>query len=473
VVNVVAQDTFEDFRKKSQTELDDFKKKSEKEFKDFRDKANAEYAEFMRIAWEEFRSFTGIPVPPSPEPVTPPVVEPDKKPTDDPLPYGEVIPVPQPVRPPQPIQPIYPDPQPGKQTLKFLFFNIPCIVNLEPNQKISLPNLSENRIADAWRQLSGSAYNAVINDCLTLREQLKIGDWGYLLLLKSLSETQYHSTASNEAVLLQMYILIQSGYKIRIAKTNNRLVLLIPFQQIVYEYAYLRIDGVIYHVMDNSSEDDVFFVFDQEFPQEQVFSLQMHELPAFPVAETPPKTFSSEHYPALKVSVSTNRYLIDFYNSYPLTSNWNLYAQASLSETVKRSLYPVLRNQIIGKSEQEAANMLLHFVQFAFRYKTDEEQFGYERPLFADETFYYPFSDCEDRAILYSVLVRELLGLEVVLLHYPGHLATAVHFNEAVQGDYLMIDGRKFLVCDPTYIGAPVGVTMDEYKQVKAKVVKI
>jgi hypothetical protein len=140
---------------------------------------------------------------------------------------------------------------------------------------------------------------------------------------------------------------------------------------------------------------------------------------------------------------------------------------------VKRSLYPVLRNQIVGKSEQDAANLLLNFVQFAFQYKIDEEQFGYERPLFADETFFYPFSDCEDRAILYSVLVRELLGLEVVLLHYPGHLATAVHFNEAVQGDYLMIDGRKFLVCDPTYIGAPIGITMEEYKQTQAKVVRI
>jgi hypothetical protein len=60
-----------------------------------------------------------------------------------------------------------------------------------------------------------------------------------------------------------------------------------------------------------------------------------------------------------------------------------------------------------------------------------------------------------------------------LLLHYPGHLATAVRFNGAVQGDYLMIDGKKFLVCDPTYIGAPIGMAMDGYKQVQAKVVRI
>jgi len=98
-------------------------------------------------------------------------------------------------------------------------------------------------------------------------------------------------------------------------------------------------------------------------------------------------------------------------------------------------------------------------VQYAFAYQTDTQQFGYERPFFGDETFFYPACDCEDRAILYSILVRELLGLEVVLLHYPQHLATAVHFNETIQGDYLMIDGKKFLICDPTFLGASVGMS--------------
>ena len=48
------------------------------------------------------------------------------------------------------------------------------------------------------------------------------------------------------------------------------------------------------------------------------------------------------------------------------------------------------------------------------------------------------------RAILYSVLVRELLELDVVLLHYPGHLATAVCLDTEVSGDYMMIGGRRY-----------------------------
>ena len=104
---------------------------------------------------------------------------------------------------------------------------------------------------------------------------------------------------------------------------------------------------------------------------------------------------------------------------------------------------------------------------------TDEEQFGGERPLFPDESLYYPYCDCEDRAILFSVLVRELVGLETVLLYYPGHLASAVRFETGVPGDYLLIDGRKYTVCDPTYINAGVGMTMPDYRDVTATVVRL
>jgi hypothetical protein len=64
------------------------------------------------------------------------------------------------------------------------------------------------------------------------------------------------------------------------------------------------------------------------------------------------------------------------------------------------------------------------------------------------------------------------MGLDVVLLHYPEHLATAVHFNEDVDGDYLMVEGEKYLICDPTFIGARIGMCMPDYKQVSPIVQK-
>ena len=129
------------------------------------------------------------------------------------------------------------------------------------------------------------------------------------------------------------------------------------------------------------------------------------------------------------------------------------------------------KNAIVGKSEQEAANILINFVQTAFTYGYDDKIWGGDRPFFADETIYYPYSDCEDRAILYSRLVRDLMGLDVVLLYYPGHLATAVHFKTDIPGDYLLVNGIRYLVCDPTFIGANIGRTMPDVSNDEAKVV--
>lgn len=148
-----------------------------------------------------------------------------------------------------------------------------------------------------------------------------------------------------------------------------------------------------------------------------------------------------------------------------------MYANTPLAKSVKETLYPSLRSAVHGKSQQEAANMLLNFVQTAFVYEYDDKVWGNDRAFFAEESLYYPYCDCEDRSILFSRLVRDLLGLKVVLVYYPGHLATAVHFTNHVTGDYILLNNQRFTVCDPTYIGAPIGATMPDMDNAGAKVI--
>lgn len=67
-----------------------------------------------------------------------------------------------------------------------------------------------------------------------------------------------------------------------------------------------------------------------------------------------------------------------------------------------------------------------------------------------------------------------MLGLDVVLLDYPKHIATAVCFPEGnVQGDYYEVDGKRYVVCDPTYIGASIGMTQPDYRTTKAKIIQL
>ncbi len=107
-------------------------------------------------------------------------------------------------------------------------------------------------------------------------------------------------------------------------------------------------------------------------------------------------------------------------------------------------------------------NFVLNFVQNAFAYETDQQQFGREKVMFAEETLFYRASDCEDRAILYSFLTKELFGVPVLGIKYPNHMATALYIP--LDGDKVRIRGREFVVADPTYINANIGEAMPQFK---------
>jgi hypothetical protein len=464
-------DKFDSIRNSMQQQFNQFANSKKQEYSDFRDKVNAAYAERMKVSWKTFQLRAAEPIPVRPEPPKP-VVKSDKEdvPTK-PVPIGKVV-KPVETESPQPFQPIARPEKEESPQYSFQFHHTPCDVHLQKTQRFILADASESSAAEAWKRMSANGFDVVADDCFRYKELLSLNDWGYIELTKTLA-CDFMGKGTNEAVLMQIYLLVQSGFKVRIARRDGQLVPLIPFSNLLYNYSCLLLDGEWYYLMDDEKNGGSYSVFTEKFKGEKTPSLSIQAEPQFAENLSSPKTFASRRYPNAAASVSTNKNLIEFYNSYPVTGQWDQYAKASLSRKIKRDLYPKLKQQISGKTEQEAANILLNFVQTAFDYQTDQEQFGYERPLFGDELFYYHYSDCEDRSILYSILVHDLLHLDVVMLLYPGHLATAVRFTENVSGYYFMVNGGKYVICDPTYIGAPVGDCMPQYIGTAAEIVMI
>jgi len=110
----------------------------------------------------------------------------------------------------------------------------------------------------------------------------------------------------------------------------------------------------------------------------------------------------------------------------------------------------------------EAINFVLHFVQKAFKYERDNAQFGREKVMFSTETLYYNKSDCEDRTILFAYLVKKLFHISVVGVQYSDHMSTALYIP--MRGDSVKVQRRKFVIADPTYINANIGMNMPKYK---------
>lgn len=456
-------------QEKARKEYEAFRQQAEQDYSDFRRRANEEYARFMENPWTAFETQPAEEIPKLPKPPTPVLAEPNSYPVPKPIPFdGKPLPS-LPVDQPEPVEPLTPTIHPDVPETIVRFYGTDMVFHFNSTQPLRMKDASEKSVSKLWKQLSGPEYDNMIAECLQNRAKLNLCDWGYIMMTEQVAET-YCGGHTNEAVVLHMYLLTQSGYQMRIGRAEDRLCVWMGSQEKIYHYRYFKIDNVNYYLFDKSLENKPFCVFDHAFPKEKLMSLEMMQ-PKLSIEESTPRTLAAKRYPMVKATVVVNKNLIDFYNSCPLSANWAVYSKASLSETAKDSLYPVLRKAIEGKTQAQAANILINFVQTGFDYATDQQQFGYERPLYPDESLYYQFCDCEDRSILFACLVRELMGLDVVLLDYPEHLSTAVCFTEDVEGDYLMLEGKKFVACDPTYIGANIGLSMPSMRKYNPAVV--
>lgn len=457
-------ETLEQYKQRMQKEMADFKKQKQDELDAFRKKANEEFAAFMKHKWEELQAFKGINPPKEPKPPVPTPVDPNSQPTEDPIPYQKLTPLPAVPELPQPILPeTLPLLPPISASVQFDFYGTQYSVKMHPDMKIHLDEISEAEASRVWLLLCDEKFDITIKNLLDIKKDLLLNDWGYIKLVRCFSKAVYGTTL-DDAALLQAYIFSQSGIDLRLVYAGQHLYTAIPFDEEIYRLQYLQINDLAYYLLDQT-DAETYKVFNKTYSGCKTPSIRISNTPLLEGNPTNSRVLTSVRYPEIRIKLNENKNLIEYYNDYPLTCKWNYYSQASLSEEAKEQVYPMLRSKINGLTESEAANVLINFVQTAFDYATDDEQFGYERPLFGDETFYYPFSDCEDRSILYSILVRDLLELDVVLLHFPGHLATAVHFSTDVRGDYLMVDGTKYVVCDPTYIGATIGMAMPDCKK--------
>ena len=468
--------SFDEYARQINEEFENYSKVKNSEFEEYRNRINEEFANFMEKNWPKYETAPAIPVPLEPTPPDPYIADPDMEAGKEQLPFAKIKPLPQekpkpePVLPPNPQTPLSPTPDIPK--LAFNYYGLECIVPFDPSLKFNLNNIDEQSVANVWKLLSSSKSVELIKSSVDYRESLGLSDWAYVRFIEKMAEAIYPSKV-NEATLLKFFLLTQSGYKVRIGRNNNQLVMLLPSDGHIYNYPYIPIDGSRYYIMNKNATGTHTYLYDRKFPKEQTFSLSMETLPDLPLKKTEYRHLESGYDRGISVDVCVNQNLIDFFNEYPLNDSWNLYAKASLSDYAKKQLYPKLLEAIENKTEKEAANILLRFVQKAFKYATDDQQFGEERPLFADESLYYPYNDCEDRSIFYSILVKDLLGLDVVMLYYPGHLATAVNFNSDVTGDFFLINDKKYIVCDPTYINSNIGMAMPSCKTINAEIIRI
>lgn len=454
-----------------------FSKHAKAEYEDYRAQCNAEYVKFLERAWKEYKVLPSIPRPK--DEVVPPTIMPRQ---DKNKKQAKEIPIENVVSPilslpqPKPISPIYENDKVEEKNFSFSYMGTTCEVRLPKDLNIRMSGCESCMIATIWKQLATNAMDNTIRDFLALRLKMQLCDWAYLNLIDTFAKA--FCGHGNEAVIMAAFIYSQSGYKMRLGRDCEKLYLLYGSKHGIYEKGYIVIEGINYYPLDDKVER--MEISDFSFPQEQSMSLYIENAQKFTIRPSAKRKLASEQYHDVTIDSQVNLNLIQFYNTYPSSevngnfmTRWKMYADTPMDESVSQMLYPDIKNKIEGLSDVQAVNQILNWVQTAFQYEYDDKVWGHDRAFFAEETLYYPYCDCEDRAILFTRLVRDLLGLKCILVYYPGHLASAVCLKQQVNGDYISLDGDVYTICAPTYIGAPVGITMPEMDNRSAKVIKL
>lgn len=457
-------------------EFERFVTDKQTEFERYRDHLNEEYAKLLNSSWKTFREEQAKKPDMEPKPVNPVVARDDQNGNHKKLQIEKVI-APDPKIPDVPVTLPKSVGKKKSYPINFNFFNTPCGIDKFDTSLLSITKTDNSSLTKAWQQLTANErLTPLVNDCLRLREEMQLCDWGYLLLIEKIAATLYPNSPDNQA-FLTVALLNQTGYDSRIGIRGGHIGAMFHPSHLIYGHSFWNIDGKNYYLRgDLQKLDSPLKSYNGDYKKNPTpIRMTMDRYPRLLSRTSSQHEFSSKSWkaaPPFKITVNSS--VIEFLDTYPIVE-WPIYGKAPVSPELKSVLWPVMSLLTEGMSEIEAVNLLLGFHNYAFNYKTDGDQFGREKPFFFDENYYYPYNDCEDRAIMFAKLVNSILGLDVVYLKYPHHLATAVCFSSGQQpkGTYVVVDGRNYYVCDPTCQGGKAGYLAGQYSNSKPEVYKI
>ncbi len=452
----------------------------EAEYNKYQSAQDKEFSGFLSKAWRNYQVDQGLVRDAKPKPVIMPVAPPPIVPTPRADPGQTTQPAPPikpveikkiPLAPPVvSVPPVIAPPvqsSPLGESLQLEFYGAPVTLPYDKKMEVRLgQKVSNKEISRFWDKLSSVNSTVLQQQLGQYRKSLELNDWGYAMFLYRVGQ-QLYGSRENEALLFSWFVLSKSGYDARVGFSGSNVHLMLPSQNEIFGLPFFRYSGKKYYVVSfNKQTHPVknLYSYDGRYPgAEQLFSLAVTQLPEIkkqPVQRKLNFTFLGETH---EIDVTYDRNIIAYFDAYPVTE-LDIYFTSAVSDQLVYTLLSSLKPLLKGRSEEEAVNLLLRFVQTAFDYKTDGDQFGREKYFFAEELFFYQYSDCEDRSVLFAFLVNSLLGLDVIALDYPGHVATAVRFNAPVKGASVSYKGKRYTITDPTYINANAGAVMPNFK---------
>jgi hypothetical protein len=489
---------FEKFKQQREKEMNQFEAKVNREMDSLRTAHDKAFAKMLEGNWKREDLFPSKPASEKPKPIAPPVFEPDAEQNDKqdisqglsegasqdlPKDFPQELPQDLPKDVQQELSQDVPQelPQDLPEELAFnkafqfqnesLFGNEWKMIMLSSNWPTLAGSPGPSSITSYWKSCSEKEYDLMLAYFNYQKSQFGLSDWGVYQMVQVVATNNFSS--KNNQNLFLWFTLVQLGYDARIMYGENQIVLTLPFNDMLYGKSYFEFNGHNYFILDAKSPNALYTYSSQHESAKNLLTLANTPSAKFPEKWTDRRfdfkfNRNTEHVslPYLTHRTSFNATIpqteLDYYFGQPLP--------ASFKERLHKALDAKLES---CGSEREKVRYLYALVCQSIPYKTDQDQFQYEKFCIPEEVLAYPFADCEDRTFLLNALVTELVGVETIGLNYPGHVAMAIKLNEVKNSDAIIqFNGKDYVYCDPTYIGADVGKMPESYRGVKPVVIR-
>ncbi|MEA1955449.1 MAG: hypothetical protein U9N02_03025, partial [Campylobacterota bacterium] len=347
------------------------------------------------------------------------------------------------------------------------FFSTPLSFNIPDRlQNAKFYPQSQKGIGNFFSTASSTEYAYLLSEIEQLKDEMNLNDWGLYLLISKISDEIFLERDNSK--LFTWFMLNKLGYKVRAGILKKHIALIFQTKQSLNYTPRYNIDDKDFYILDSSTERGVIYTYDQDYPDaNNSFDLSLEKLPKLSLdiqeKDIKFKEYSNEYI----IKYKYNQNLIDFMATYPQAQS-DVFFKAPLDDISYQSIAKSLKEYLDRKKASTALNFVLHFVQNAFVYQSDEEQFKKEKFMFAQETLYYDKSDSEDRAVLFSYIIKKFFSFNLVGVVYKDHMSIALYIP--IKGDSVQFGSRKYIVADPTYKNANVGQGISKYKFKKPKI---
>lgn len=326
----------------------------------------------------------------------------------------------------------------------------------------------EKNVAKFWEYLAQEDFNSVLFQFYQYKEELALNDWLYYQLIKEFADRLFIKSKHGESLGFTVFMMNQTGYDARLARLGgekgDRLVVLLPFYEPVYDMPFITIGNNDYYLTDVKLSKKELNA--HVFCYRQAFATATYPLS---LVFRPADSRLTPLYGQFQGYIYNER-LAEIESTFPSGDFW-LCSEAPFSELMNKTLLYRFKADLDSLVQKEQDADLQHtlstrekqIIQLFALSEFIEKHMGAQakqsakltgKSLHADLMFHKKGSgDIQDRSVLFFQICNRILNIPAVLLVHPDYILPAVAPDDKIDGTAdeildtvpsLVLDGKTY-----------------------------